>query len=65
VGFQLSNGFSVIIGGILLAVVGSTFAMFSSRIRPYAAGFLIAVAVVIIVVGGACIGIIASLDHTA
>ncbi|MGW5237900.1 hypothetical protein ACWEOW_03115 [Monashia sp. NPDC004114] len=61
-GLQLSNGVSLVISGMVLAVVGSTLAMFSPRFRPYAVGFLIAVGLVIIVVGGACIGLIATLS---
>ena len=65
VALHYDNGFSLIVGGIFLALVGSTVAMVSSRVRPYAAGFLIAVALVIIVAGGACIGLIATMSQGA
>jgi hypothetical protein len=61
IGLQLRNGIAVIIGGILLAIVGATVALASEQVRSYAAGFLIAVALVTIVVGGACVGLIAIL----
>ena len=64
VGLQVSNGPTVILGGFILAVVVSTIAMASTRTRSYAAGFLIAVAATAIVLGGACIGLIALVSQS-
>ncbi len=61
-GLVWSGSGALVIIGFVLAVVASTLAMFSARFRPYAVGFLIAVGLVIIVIGGACIGLIASLS---
>ncbi len=44
---------------LVAAIVGATVALVSERLQPYAAGFLIASGVMPIVLGGACIGLIA------
>lgn len=53
------DGFALLVGGLLLAVVLATVAMVSERMRPYAAGFLLGLGIVAVVGGGACIGLIA------
>jgi len=44
---------------LVASVLGATVALTSRRLQPYATGFLIASGVMPIVLGGACIGLIA------
>ena len=55
-GDQLLTGLVLTLGASVLA---ATAALASERFRPYATGFLIASGVLPIVLGGACIGLIA------
>ena len=51
----------VIVGGAIGGVVLGTAAIASDKLRPYAAGFLGGLAAVVIVLGGACVALIAML----
>ena len=57
-GDQLLTGLVLTLGA---SILGATAALTSERLRPYATGFLIASGVLPIVLGGACIGLIAVL----
>ncbi|WP_175442413.1 hypothetical protein [Humibacillus sp. DSM 29435] len=54
----------VLIGGLLLGVVVATVGVAFERYRPYATGFLLGLAIIIVVGGGACIGLIAALSSS-
>ena len=54
----------VLIGGLLLGVVVATVGIAFERYRPYATGFLLGLAIIIVVGGGACIGLIAVLSSS-
>lgn len=51
----------VLIVGLLCGFVGGTVAIAIERARPYAVGFLISLGTVVVVGGGACVALIASL----
>lgn len=54
-----TGGFDLLIGGALTGVVGGTVAVAFDRTRPYATGFLLGLAVIVVVGAGACVGILA------
>jgi hypothetical protein len=56
---MFDQSFGLAIGGILLGVVVATVALVSERWRPYATGFLLALGLSAVILGGACIGLIA------
>lgn len=61
---QLSDGATLLVGGVLLGVLVGTVLMASQDVRPYAAGFLLGIAAVIVIGGGACIGLIAFISSS-
>ncbi|EWT01682.1 hypothetical protein N865_15380 [Intrasporangium oryzae NRRL B-24470] len=59
-----SSGATLLVGGVLFGVLAGTVLMAIEEMRPYAAGFLLGLAAVIVVGGGACIGLIAYVSST-
>ncbi|MDN5768913.1 MAG: hypothetical protein L0H96_24575, partial [Humibacillus sp.] len=53
------GGFDLVFGGALAAIVAGTVAIAFERTRPYATGFLLGLAIIVVVGAGACVGILA------
>ncbi|MEP7333363.1 MAG: hypothetical protein ABI692_14885 [Terracoccus sp.] len=60
-----SVGLEVLVGGLLLGVLVATVGVAFERYRPYATGFLLGLAIIIVVGGGACIGLIAAMGTSS
>jgi hypothetical protein len=56
------GGFEVILGLVLTPLIGIGL-MFNKAVRPWGLGILIGWAIAVIVVGGACVAIIAGLSN--
>ncbi|MEO6998773.1 MAG: hypothetical protein ABI112_11885 [Terracoccus sp.] len=59
-----TGGFDLLLGGALTGVAAGTVAVAFQRTRPYATGFLLGLAIIIVVGAGACVGILAMMSTT-
>jgi hypothetical protein len=57
----MRSGVTVLVLAPLVALVVASLLVASERLRPYAVGFVITLAAVVVVLGGACVGLIALL----
>ena len=64
VGASSGSAIDAVIMGALAGVAAGTVAIAFERTRPYAVGFLLGLAIIVVVGAGACVGILAMITTT-